>query len=96
MNIRFLGAFCAALTLAAPASAQSSFVMVIGEMPTARAPAVSVPLDEATLIEAAAERACERPRLNNLKGQLLYRDCLVEVRAEAQAQLAAGAQFATR
>lgn len=96
MNIRFLGAFCAALMLAAPAYAQSSFVMIIGNAPTARVPAANAPLDQAALIELAAERACERPRLSNLKGQLLYRECLVEVRAEAQAQLAAGGQFAAR
>ena len=96
MKIRFLAAACTALVLAVPASAQSSFVMIIGEIPTARVPVASAPADQASLIEAAAERACYRPRLNNLKGQLLYRECLVEVRADAQAQIAAGRQFAAR
>jgi hypothetical protein len=96
VKIRFLAAACTALVLAVPASAQSSFVMIIGEMPTGRVAVASAPADQATLIEAAAERACYRPRLNNLKGQLLYRECLTEVRAEAQAQLAAGRQFAAR
>ena len=96
MKIRFLAAACTALLLAAPANAQSSFVMIIGELPTARVAVASAPVDQASLIEAAAERACDRPRLNNLKGQIIYRACLVEVRAEAQAQLAAGRQFAAR
>lgn len=96
MNIRFLAAACTALVLAVPASAQSSFVMIIGELPTAPVAVARAPVDQATLIEATAERACYRPRLNNLKGQILYRECLTQVRAETQAQLAAGAQFAAR
>ena len=96
MKIRFLAAACTALLLAAPANAQSSFVMIIGEMPTARVAVASAPVDQASLVEAAAERACYRPRLNNLKGQVMYRECLEEVRADAQAQLAAGRQFAAR
>lgn len=89
MNIRFLGAFGAALLLAAPALAQSSFVMVIGEFSAPRTNTVAAADSQATLIESAAERACIEPHLRDLRARSAYRACLDEVRTKALLQLAA-------
>ena len=99
MKIRLLGAVCTALLLAVPASAQSSFLMVIGDFPAPRAAAASAATDPATLVEVAAERACARPYLRDLKAQVMYRECLTEARAQAVAQIeqrSATAQLAAR
>ncbi len=89
MKIRFLGAFCTALMLAAPAYAQSSFVLVIGEFSAPRANTVSAADSQAALIETTAERACIEPHLRDLRARSAYRACLDEVRAKALLQLAA-------
>lgn len=49
---------------------------------------VSAPLSLAQRIEVAAEGACERPSVRNLKGWELYAECLTEVRTEIETQLA--------
>jgi len=99
MNIRFLIAAAAALLIAVPASAQSSFVMVIGEFSAPRTITADVTADPAILVEQAADRACARPFMRDLKAQVMYRDCLTAARAQAVTlieQRAASAQLALR
>ncbi|MFC3098093.1 hypothetical protein [Alteraurantiacibacter palmitatis] len=79
-------ALALASALSAPAAAQS--VMII-KMGYDRAPRAEAALAADAIVAEAAERACPRPFLRNLRAQELYRLCLAEARAEAEAKLAA-------
>ena len=71
-------------------------VLQWGYAPAAR---TQVELTTEQRIELAAEAACEKPFIRNLRGQQLYDACLVEVRAEVEAALAAreaGTELAVR
>jgi hypothetical protein len=92
MKIRFLGAFCTALLLAAPAYAAPEFNMTFEQAAATRTVTV------AALVNDAAKQACERPFIRDVKGQALYRDCLASARAEALklVEQRASAQLASR
>lgn len=79
-----------ALVLAAgmsvPAAAQTVMIIKVGYD---RAPRAETALTADALVADAAERACVRPFLRNLRAQELYRLCLEEARAEAEAKLVA-------
>ena len=81
-------AVAATAALSQPVMAQSSFVMIIGEFPAKRAEVTSTVLTEAQVVEIAAEAACDKPFIRDLKGQALYAKCLTEARTQAAAQLA--------
>lgn len=75
-----------ALLAAAPAAAQTAPMIIYKGTPD-RITVTSTP-DEARLVEIAAEDACAKPFLRDLKGRMLYAECLAEARAEAWAILA--------
>ncbi|GEM_PF-1106571 len=77
----------AALLVAAPASAQT-FVLVVGELPTEDEETIVVTASLDEQIEDAIETACVRPFIRDLKGWQMYERCVVEARAEIDAQLA--------
>lgn len=92
-------ALAATAALSQPVLAQSSFVMIIGEWPEQRAEVASTVLTDEQRVEIAAEAACDKPFIRDLKGQALYAECMTEARAEAAAQIAetrAAPQLATR
>lgn len=83
-----ISAFVAAIITATPAYAQSSFVMIIGDLPEAKAEQASPsPVSQETLIERTVEDVCVRPSLRDLRATMEYRACAVEVRAAVLAQL---------
>lgn len=85
-------AFCLAIMAATPAYAQSAFVFVIGDAPSAEQEReTSAPTQEA-LVERAIEQACARPSLQAVKMQMMYRECIAELRAE----LASGSENSIR
>lgn len=86
-----LAAF-AALTAAQPVLAQSS-VLIIGSFPAERAAKERTPLTTEQRIEITAERICEKPFLRDLKGQVMYRECLTEAREQVRAVLVEGRQI---
>ena len=91
-----LSAAALMFALAAPATAQTVLVLQWGSAPAAR---TQVDLTTEQRIELAAEAACEKPFIRNLRGQQLYDACLAEVRAEVEAALAArdaGTELAVR
>jgi hypothetical protein len=71
------------------ATAQS-FPLIVGSLPRNEITVTATPTFEQQL-EIAAEGACEKPFLRNLKGQQIYAECLAEARAQAEAILAARA-----
>ncbi|WP_137680744.1 UrcA family protein [Aurantiacibacter suaedae] len=82
-------AVLATLAVSSTAQAQSAFVMVVGERTYELDRPDHAPLSDERRIEIAAEQACEKPFIRDLKGQRLYAECLSEARAQAVAQLAA-------
>ena len=82
-------ALLSTLAFAPAAQAQSAFVMVIGERSYDLDRPAPAALTDARRIEIAAEQACEKPFIRNIKGQQLYAECLADARAQASAQLAA-------
>lgn len=82
-------ALVSTLAFSSAAQAQSAFVMVIGERTYEQSRPDRAPLTDEQRIEVAAEQACEKPFIRDLKGQRLYSECLTEARAQAVAQLAA-------
>jgi len=68
------------------ASAQT-FPLIIGSFPEDEIVVSATPTFEEQL-ELAVKKACEKPFIRNLKGQLLYAECLAEARAQAAAILA--------
>ncbi|RIV89730.1 UrcA family protein [Aurantiacibacter xanthus] len=82
-------ALLSTLAFSSAAQAQSAFVMVIGKRTYEQSRPAPAPLTDERRIEIAAERACEKPFIRDLKGQQLYGECLTEARAQAVAQLAA-------
>ncbi|MEN7537970.1 UrcA family protein [Aurantiacibacter flavus] len=89
-------ALLSTLALAPAAQAQSAFVMVIGERSYEQSRPDRAPLTDEQRIEIAAEQACEKPFIRDLKGQRLYAECLTEARAQAVAQLAANTTEGTQ
>ncbi len=89
-------AFCLALITATPAYAQSAFVMVIGDAPTAGDQRAERTVTRAEMIERAVEEACVRPDSRDLKMQRLYRECVAELRAELAETQPAPRQLAAR
>lgn len=77
-----------ALLLAVPANAQSAFVLIIGELPSAEADAPRRALTAEELIDEAVETACPRPFIRDLKGWSLYNACAATARAEAELHFA--------
>jgi len=77
-----LSAFCLAVMSATPAYAQSAFVLVIGETPTAEQDRETAAPSREVLVERAIEQACARPSLQAVKMQMMYRECVAEMRAE--------------
>ena len=80
-------ALALAAALSAPAAAASSVLII--PMSFERAPRAETVLTAEAIVTQAAERACARPFLRNLRAQELYRLCMEEARAEAEAKLAA-------
>ena len=78
------------------AQAQSAFVMVVGERTYEQNRPDRAPLTDEQRIQVAAEQACEKPFIRDLKGQRLYAECLTEARAQAVAQLAANETTGTQ
>jgi hypothetical protein len=89
-------ALLSTLAFAPAAQAQSAFVMVIGERTYEQKRPDRTPLTDEQRVEIAAERACEKPFIRDLKGQRLYAECLTEARAQAVALLAANDTPATQ
>ena len=88
-----LAAF-AALTAAQPVLAQASSVLIIGQLPTERTERERTPLSTEQQVELAAERLCEKPFLRDLKGQVMFRECVTETREQVRAVLVNGRQIA--
>lgn len=86
-----LSAFCTTLVLASPVHAQSYSVVVLGPSPARQQTthALTSPT-ETQVVELAAEKACEQPFIRDLKGRVLYDQCLEAARTEARTQLLAG------
>ena len=76
----------AAAALATPAMASTAIILEVGYD---RAPREQAALTLEQRAELAAEAACEKPFIRNLRGQQLYAECLAEARAEVAAILAA-------
>lgn len=81
--------FAAALTAALSAPAAAASTVLVIPMSYERAPRAEAVLTADAIVSAAAERACARPFLRDLTARELYRACLAEARAEAEAKLAA-------
>ncbi|MEL1252059.1 hypothetical protein [Aurantiacibacter gilvus] len=79
----------AATLVAVPATAQSAFVMIIGEAPRPAVVETDTPPSRETLIEGAVARACPAPFIRDLKRRNLHAECEAQARAEAEAVLAA-------
>lgn len=87
---KFALAIATAATLAAvPATAQSAFVMIVGEAPRPAVTEADTAPSRETLIESAVARACPAPFIRDLKRRTLQAACEAEARAEAEAVLAA-------
>lgn len=84
----FGAALAATMLAAAPAQAQSAFVMIIGKAPSPAEQSVSAPVSREAVIEDAVERACPQPFIRDLKARALRADCVETARAEAEAILA--------
>tara|TARA_A100001391_G_scaffold99255_2_gene65878 strand:+ start:10883 stop:11185 length:303 start_codon:yes stop_codon:yes gene_type:complete len=89
-------AILSTLAFAPAAQAQSAFVMVIGERTYEQNRPARAPLTDEQRIEIAAEQACKKPFIRDLKGQRLYAECLTEARAQAVALLAENEAPATQ
>lgn len=97
MKKLILSAFALALISAAPAYAQSSFVMIIGEAPTASAKAAeTTPETHEALVARTVESTCVRPTIRNLRAMVDYRECADAVRAELADAALAPEQLAAR
>ncbi|MFB0612181.1 hypothetical protein [Aurantiacibacter poecillastricola] len=92
-----LSAFALALIAAAPAYAQSAFVMIVGEAP---APAAETreqtPATREQLVERIVERVCARPAIRDLNAQMAYRACSKDVREQLGERELELAQLAAR
>ncbi|WAT16929.1 hypothetical protein OZN62_08240 [Aurantiacibacter sp. MUD11] len=83
-----IAALAATVLAAAPAQAQSAFVMIIGEAPAPAADRADAPVSREAMIESAVERACPQPFIRDLKARSLLAECKAEARAEAEALVA--------
>ncbi|TIX48896.1 hypothetical protein [Alteraurantiacibacter aquimixticola] len=76
-----------ALLAAAPAAAQTMPLII--ENGDGGRITITAPMTEERMIQLAAENACEKPFIRDLKGWSLYAVCITDARAEAEAILAA-------
>lgn len=89
-------AFCLAIMAATPAYAQSAFVMVIGDAPTASPERASTAPSREERAERAIENACARPSVQSVKMQSLYRECVAEMQARMAENSEDAQQIAAR
>ena len=89
-------AIVSTLAFSSAAQAQSAFVMIVGERTYEQSRPDRAPLTDEQRIELAAQQACEKPFIRDLKAHRLFAECLSEARAEAVALLAATEAPATQ
>lgn len=96
MKTLTLSAFAIALMAAAPAYAQSSFVMIIGEAPSASASSEdAAPTSSESRIDRVVEESCVRPAVREIRSMMAYRECAFEVR-KALEEESAGSEAEAR
>lgn len=92
--------FFAALAIFAATPAAAQTIPLVIQNGTGDRITVTATVSLQERIEIAAEDACAKPFLRDLKGQELYAECLTEARAQVEAIFAeralAGAELAAR